>query len=141
MIRINQIEHSWGDILIWVAGQPIYGCRGVSYNKKKEKQHLHAAGRDPRAIQHGKRTPDGDVTLIQSAVAAMNRAARAAGYRDFLDVDADIVVTYLSEDKVLSADRIVCASFSEIPKGMKEGDPYMEITLPFLCLDIIEDAA
>ena len=139
-ITINLQEHAWGDIVIWIGGTPVYGARGISYNKNKEKTHLHAAGRDPRGIQHGKRAPSGDITLLQSAVADMNRAARALGYRNFLDVDTDIVVTYLSEYLVVTADKVVGASFSEIPKGIKEGYPYIEITKPFICLAIAEES-
>lgn len=125
---------------MWIFGQPVYGTRGVNYKKTKEKSHLHAAGRDPKSIQHGKRASDGDVTFTQSELAALNRSAKAKGYRDILDVDMDIVITYMSEEAVVTTDIVRCASFSEMPKGMNTDSAFMEITMPFLALDVDEDA-
>jgi hypothetical protein len=37
---------------------------------------------------------------------------------------------------VMVTDRIIGLQFTEKPKEMKQGDKNMEITLPFICLDI-----
>lgn len=137
-IVLNQREYAWGDIIIFLFGQPVAGVRGIEYKKKKEKNFLHAAGRDPRAIQHGKRENEGSITLLQSELAALERSAKAKGYRDILDVDFDIIVTYSSAG-IVTVDRIMLASLSEAPKTMKEGDQNMEITLPFIALRIQEE--
>lgn len=70
----------------------------------------------------------------------MNRAARAKGYKDILDPEVEILVSYIPEDSAaITIDRIVCASFSEIPAGMKSGDLNSEHALPFVALDIDYD--
>ena len=65
---------------------------------------------------------------------------RAKGYKDILDPEVEILVSYIPEDSAaITIDRIVCASFSEIPAGMKSGDLNSEHALPFVALDIDYD--
>jgi len=139
-VKINQKEYAWGDISVYVLGRFIFGLTAIEYTTKKEKTHRYGAGRNPRSIQHGKRTPEGKWAISQSEVEALNRAARAKGCKDFLDLDIDIVVSYIPEySDVITIDHIQCASFSELPKGMKEGDANSEHSMPFVCLDIDYD--
>ncbi len=76
------------------------------------------------------------MTILQSELIALNKSAVAAGYVDLLDVDLDIQVSYVDSAGTLTIDRIVGASFSELPQGLKEGDMNQEIALPFVALDI-----
>lgn len=48
-------------------------------------------------------------------------------------MDFDIIVTY-EADLVVTVDKICCASLTESPSGMKEGDAQAEIALPFVAL-------
>ena len=139
MVRINNKEYAWGDITVVVLGRPVIGITGVDYTTKKAKEARHGAGREPKSIQHGRREYEGTLTLMQSEVIALNKAAQASGYKDILDVDVDIIVAYLGDNGVVSTDKIICASFSELPKGMKEGDLQSEHPMPFVALDIEND--
>lgn len=136
MIRINKKEYAWGDIIISLMGRPIAGVTGIDYKTKKAKEARFGAGRNAKSIQHGKREIEGTLTLMQSEIIALNRAAKDAGFKDLLDIEPNITVTYLSEAGVITNDQIVCASFSEIPSGMKEGDLQSEHALPFIALDV-----
>lgn len=136
MITINNREYAWGDITVTLFGQPVAGLRGISYKTSKEKSELYAAGRNPRAIQHGKRKYDGTITITQSELQALNRSAKAKGYADILDVDFDIVICYIADNAIVSTDIVKLASLSELPTEMKEGDANMEIALPFIALAI-----
>ncbi len=138
MIRINNKEYAWGDITVVVFGRPIVGITGIEYKAKKTKETKHGWGRYPKSIQHGKREYEGTLTLMQSELIALNQAARAKGYKDVLDVDFDIIVTYES-GLVVTVDKICCASITELPSGMKEGDSQAEIALPFVALDVDYD--
>ena len=139
-VKINHKEYAWGDIQVFVLGAFILGLKGIEYKSKKDKELNHGAGREPRSIQHGKRTYEGTLTISQSEFEALNRAARAKGFKDFLDLEIDIVVSYMPEySDVITVDHIQCASFSELPKGMKEGDMKSEHPLPFLALGIEYD--
>lgn len=62
--------------------------------------------------------------------------------RDILDVDVDILISYIPEDSTaITVDQIICASFSELPSGMKAGDMKSEHAMPFVALDIDYDIA
>jgi len=140
MIRINKKEYTFGDIRVFVLGAFVLGLKGIEYTTKKEKEAGYGAGRSPRSIQHGKRAASGTLTVSQSELEALNRAARAKGFKDLLDVDIDIVVSYSPEySDVITTDVIQAASFSEMPKGMKEGDMSSTHALPFLALDVDYD--
>lgn len=140
MVKINDKEYAWGDIQVLLWGRPILGLKGINYSTKKEKEHSHGAGRNPKSIQHGKRTYDGDLKIMHSELIALNAAARSRGFKDILDVEIDILVSYIPEFSTkITMDRIVGASFSEFPKGMNEGDKLSEHSMPFLALDIQED--
>ena len=135
MIRINNKEYAWGDIAIVIFGRPLVGITGIEYKPKKAKEVKHGWGHNPKSIQHGKREYEGTLTLMQSELIALNQAARAKGYKDILDVDFDIVITY-EANLVVTVDKICCASIADFNLGMKEGDAQAEISLPFVALDM-----
>lgn len=140
IVTINQQEYAYGDIQVFMWGRFITGLKGIDYKTKKDKEPRYGAGRNPRGIQHGKRAYEGTITVYQSELIAMNRAARQKGYKDLLDCEIDIVVSYTPETTLpMTVDRIIGASFSEFPKGMKEGDMNSEHALPFVALNIEED--
>jgi hypothetical protein len=131
------------DIQVFFLGAFITGLKEISYTSKVAQEHNHGAGRQPRSIQRGKRTYEGSLGITQSEIESINRAARAKGFKDMLDlVDLDIVVCYAPKySNVITTDVIHGISFSEMPKGMKEGDMSSTHTLPFLAVDIEYDAA
>lgn len=135
-VLINKQEYAWGDIQILIFGQPVTGTRGIEYKTKKEKELLYGSGRDARGIQHKRRETEGTITILQSELQALNRSAKANGYRDILDVDFDIVVSYAVLGGAITVDHIIKASISELPVGMKEGDAYSEHALPFVALGV-----
>lgn len=140
-MSFNSKEYTYCDITVFVLGRPIGGLRGIEYKSKKNKEALFGAGRKARSIQHGKREYEGTLTILQSEIIALDRAAKEAGYEDCLDLDFDIVVTYLSANGIVTTDKMVQASITEAPHGMKEGDLNMETALPFICLDIKTNVA
>lgn len=136
MIRINNREYSYGDIRVLIFGQEIQGIRGIEYKAKKAKEAFYGAGNTARGIQHKRREYEGTITILQSDLQALNRSAKLSGYKDILDVDFDILFCYLSDDGILTTDRVICASISELPFGMKEGDSLSEHALPFVAIDM-----
>lgn len=134
-IRINNKEYTWGDITVVLFGCPFPGITGIEYKAKKAKTVKHGGGYNPKSIQHGKREYEATITIMQSTLIAMNQAARAKGYKDVLDVDFDIIITY-EAGLVVTVDKFCCASISEFNLGMKEGDAQAEISLPIVALDM-----
>ncbi|MDE5703329.1 MAG: hypothetical protein K2H70_00740 [Bacteroidales bacterium] len=135
MGTFNSKEYAFCDVQVTILGRPITGLRGIEYTVKKTKEALYGAGVNPKSIQHGRREYEGTLTVLQSELEALNRAAKEAGHTDALDIEFDAVVTYLNEG-ILTTDIVRCASITEFPKGMKEGDLYSEHALPFIALGI-----
>ena len=134
-MAFNSREYSYCDVQATILGRPLTGLRGIEYTAKKSKEALFGAGVNPKSIQHGRREYEGTLTVLQSEMEALNRAAKEAGYTDCLDLEFDIVVTYTSGETV-TTDIIRCASITEFPKGMKEGDLNSVHALPFIALGI-----
>ena len=140
-VRINNKEYAWGDVTVVLFGRPVVGITGIEYKTTKAKERKFGWGRQAKSIQHGRRECEGTLTLMQSELTALNQAARMKGYKDILDVDFDIVISYMGEEGgVITTDVIRMASVSEIPHGMKEGDSQSEHGLPFVALDIDYDS-
>lgn len=134
-MAFNSKEYSWVNVTVYLYGQPVLGCRGIEYKPKVAREPLFAMGKRAYSIQSGKREYEGTLTITQSELAALNRSAAAKGYDDVLDLEMDIVVSYV-ENGIVTTDRIVNAAFTEAPMALKEGDLYMEVALPFIALDV-----
>lgn len=139
MSYFNSKEYTFCNVEVFVLGRSIGGLRGIEYKKKKTKEVLFGAGHKGRAIQHGKREFEGTLTVLQSELIALDRAAKEAGLEDCLDLDFDISITYSGDNGIVTTDRIKGASITETPKALKEGDLSMEIALPFIALDVEND--
>jgi hypothetical protein len=134
-MKFNSKEYNWNSLKAFFLGRLVTGIRGVEYKKTLDKEALYAMGGQPRAIQHKNSAYEGTITLLQSEVIALNRAAVAAGYKDCTEIEFDIVVSY-AQNGVITTDRIVQASITEDPRSFKQGDAFMEIALPFIALDV-----
>lgn len=137
-LLINNKEYAWGDIAVTLWGRPVLGITGIEYKLKQKKEARRGMGRKAKSIQSGEVECEGTLTIMQSELIALNQAARAKGYNSFLEVDVDIVVSYQA-DVIVTVDKICCASFTELPMTMKEGDLQAEIAMPFIAMDIEYD--
>lgn len=135
-INFSSNEYAWVDVNVVMLGRPVVGIRGIEYKVKQQKEALFAMGRRARGIQKGKKEYEGTITLLQSELIALDRAAQEAGYDDITDIDFDVIVSYLPKNLVITTDKIVGVSITEIPRALKEGDLQMEIALPFIALDV-----
>lgn len=135
-MEFNSSEYSYADVSVVMLGRPLGGLRGIKYKKSQEKEVLYAAGTEPRAILRGNKAYEGEVTVLQSELEAMLRAAGKG--RDITDLRGlDIVVVYAPENGLpLVTDIIKNAEFKDFEKGMKQGDKFAEVALPFVALGI-----
>lgn len=116
-------------------GRLITGIRGVEYSVKKEKEPVHGAGDEPLSIQSGNKTYEGNIVLLQSELEAMIKAAKAAGYADLTDIPGfDIQVSYGNLGEAPTTDSLIGVEFTEESKGFKQGDKFMEATMPIVFL-------
>lgn len=136
MDNFNSKEYAWIDVTLVMLGKPVTGLRGVEYKMKRQKEALFATGKKARGIQLGKKEYEGTITVLQSELIAMQTAAKAKGYDDVTDLEFDAIVSYVPESGVVQTDKIVNLSITEAPYGMKEGDLFQEIALPFIACDV-----
>ncbi|CUP50975.1 MULTISPECIES: hypothetical protein [Bacteroidales] len=136
MDNFNSKEYAWIDVTLVMLGKPVTGLRGIEYKMKRQKEALFATGKKARGIQLGKKEYEGTITVLQSELIAMQTAAKAKGYDDVTDLEFDAIVSYVPESGVVQTDKIVNLSITEAPYGMKEGDLFQEIALPFIACDV-----
>ena len=136
MDSFNSKEYAWVNVDVILLGKPVAGLRGIEYKSKRQTEALFATGKKARGIQKGKKEYEGTITVLQSELIAMQAAAKQAGYDDITDLTFDMVVSYTSETGVVQVDRVICASVTESPNSIKEGDLYSEHALPFIACDI-----
>lgn len=130
----NSREYEWADVSLVLGGNDVTAIRGVKYTEKGEKEPLFAKGRHAHSIQTGNVTVEGEITLLQSQVIALEKA----GNGSILGLNLDAVVAYGDPSKgdAMVTDRIVGVSFTESPKELKQGDKFMEVTIPFIALRV-----
>jgi hypothetical protein len=134
-MSFNSRQYQWSDVTLVLGGRDVTGIRGIKYAEKAEKEPLFAKGRYPHSIQTGNVTVEGEITILQSELIALQNA----GNGSIIGLNVDGVVAYGDPalGDAMTVDRIVGISFTEAPKEIKQGDKNMEITLPFMALRVL----
>lgn len=127
----NSRQYEFADITAFAGGRDITGLRSVKYSAKQEKEPLHGKGNMPQSIQKGNKTFEGEIGLLQSELEALT-----ADGNSVLDLDLRIVVTYGNPSKgdMIVTEELIGCQFTEETKELKQGDKFMEVTLPFIFL-------
>ena len=131
----NSREYEWADLTLLLGGKDLTGIRGIKYTIKQEKEVVYGKGNMPIAIQKGNKSIEGEITVLQSELETMRLQS---GTKSILDLQLDGVVCYgnPANGDVLVTDVIQGIQFTEEPKELKQGDKFMEITLPFIALRV-----
>ena len=131
----NSREYEWADLTFLLGGKDLTGIRGIKYSIKQEKEVVYGKGNMPIAIQKGNKSIEGEITVLQSELETLRLQDKD---NSILNLQLDAVVCYgnpLNGD-VLITDVIQGIQFTEEPKELKQGDKFMEITLPFIALRV-----
>lgn len=132
----NSREFEYADVKVALLGRELTGLRGLTYKKTREKEPVYGAGSDPKAIQRGNVKYEGSLSLLKSDFDLLTDAAQTAGYGDIVDVPGSAIVitcVYQKEgDAMIRTDSCINVEFTEYEDGMKQGDKFKEITLPFI---------
>ncbi|WP_304581978.1 hypothetical protein [uncultured Alistipes sp.] len=128
----NSRQYEWADITVFAGNRDITGIRSIKYSEKQEKELLHGKGDKPLSIQKGNKTYEGEIGVLQSELEAL--AAAAGG--SILDLELTVVVSYGNPSKgdMVKVEELLGVQFTEEPREMKQGDKFMEATLPFIFL-------
>ncbi len=133
----NSREYEWADVTVVVAGRDVTGIRGISYTPSQEKELLYAKGDKPHGIQRGNKSYTGSVRVLQSELEALQDAAGG----DILDINVNIIVSYGNPSKgdIIRTDLLKGVEFTDVPKTLNQNDKFMEIELPILMLDVVNN--
>ncbi len=132
-------EYEFSDVGLLLGSRDAIGIRGIIYGEKIEREPLHAKGRYPHSIQSGNVTVEGEIIVTQSELEILI----AEGKGSILNIVTDAIVSYgnPSNGDTLITDRIVHMMFTESKKGMKSGDKFMDVSIPFIALRIFYQIA
>lgn len=134
-MAFNSREYEWADISLVLGGRDLTGIRAVKYTEKMEREAIYAKGRNPVAIQSGNASFEGEISVLQSEYEALV----AAGNGSIMGLSLDAIVSYgnpLTGPVTTLTDRIYGIRFTEASKEFKQGDKFMEMKLPFVCLNV-----
>lgn len=133
-MAFNSREYEWADLTLILGGGDMVGIRAVKYKEKIERETLHAKGRQPHSIQSGNVEYEGEITLLQSDY---ERLVRAGG-GSVLSLNLQGIFAYgnPSAGDALLTKSATGIRFLEAENALSQGDKFMEVTLPFLCLNI-----
>jgi len=128
-------QYEFADLSLELGGRTITGFRGVKYTSKQEKELVYGKGNEPMHIQHGNKAYEGEITILQSELETLRQASTTGS---IIDLRLDAVVAYgnPSNGDTLIVDKIRGIEFTDDSKEMKQGDKFMEVKLPFICLKI-----
>lgn len=133
-------ECAFKDVSIKLLGRTIVGLRGFSFKTAVEKEHLYGAGSKPIDIQEGNEKPEGNLKLLKFEVDQLNDAAQAAGYNSILNVPHTAITITCAFKKTPTSPMRICqavgVAFTEMPFDMEQNAKQMEVTLPFLAMDV-----
>lgn len=133
-------QYEWADITLILGGKDITGIRSVKYSEKIEREPLHAKGRYPHSIQSGNVTIEGEIGLLQSELEALTLAGKGSALK-LKGLQATISYGNPSLGDAMITDNIVGIYFTDISKELKQGDKFMEITLPFVAIMVQNQVA
>lgn len=139
MGMINGRQYEFADISLVLDGRDVCGLRGIKYSEKQEKEALYGKGNKPLSVQRGNISYEGEISLTQSELETLKTLARKqTGRSSIMSLNLNAVVCYGNPLKgdIMITDRIYGIQFTEDAKELKQGDKYMEVTLPFICTDI-----
>lgn len=130
----NSRQYEWADTTLILGGRDVTGVRGIKYSEKMEREAVYAKGRDAHSIQSGNSTVEGEITMLQSEYEALVKSG--GGTIMSLSLDALIAFGNPANADAIITDRLLGIRFTESAKELKQGDKFMEITLPFIALRV-----
>ncbi|ASZ11095.1 hypothetical protein KTO58_19760 [Chitinophaga pendula] len=125
-------EYEWADLTLMLGTRDVTGFRGITYTEKVERELIYGKGAYPHSIQSGNISYEGELTLLQSEYEALVKAGKGSVMS--LTLDANLSYGNPVKGDPMTTDRIVGLRFTESKKEFKQGDKYMEISLPFIFL-------
>lgn len=127
-------EYSWEDYRVIMGGRFVTGIRGFRYKLSQDKEPIYAEGNKPHSMGRGNKHYECELSCLQSELEAIIMSAGG----DPTEVPPFTVLhQYVKKGGgPVITDAILDVEFKELEKNMKQGDMFMEVTLPCVCMDI-----
>ncbi|MBA3830140.1 MAG: hypothetical protein H0X33_14470 [Taibaiella sp.] len=128
-------EAEFADLQVRIAGVRLISLQGLMCGISQEKEYLHGEGDNVIGIQRGNRVPKGKINIFKVALDQLNRAAIAAGGRDVLDLEFDIVAAWRAASdgtRPLNIYTLVKCQITEYEIGVMQGDKKVPVELPIM---------
>ena len=136
----NSRQYEFADLAIVMGGVNVTGFRGITYTEKMETDYAYGKGRYPHSIQRGNYSIEGEIVLLQSEY---ERLVKASPNGSVLGLSLSVSIAYGGNLEngagAIIVDNIIGLQFTEAPKSLKQGDMFMEITLPFKALRLLNN--
>mgnify|MGYP003623337851 CR=1 FL=1 len=126
----NSRQYEFADITLFMGNRDVAGLRSIKYTAKQEKEAVYGKGNMPLSIQKGNKSFEGEIGILQSELEGLTLTG------DLLDMELKIVISYGNPSKgdALVTEELVGVQFTDETKEMKQGDKFMEVTLPIVFL-------
>lgn len=134
----NSREYEWADLTLILGVSDITEVRAVKYGEKIEREAVYAKGRNPHSIQSGNIAYEGEVTMLKSGYDKLVKAGKGSVLS--LALDGLFGFGNPSNGDALQTNRAIGMRFTEAMTDIKQGDKFNEVTLPFVCLNIQQEA-
>lgn len=132
-------QYAFKDLKIVLLGRTLVGFQGIKYKVATDKEPVFGRGNKALAIQSGNERVEGELMLLQSELELLIAAVKTAQPgKKITDIAFDLVVGY-GDGNTSVTDIVKGAQFTEYEKGMEQEDKFMQVTLPFLALDVEEN--
>ena len=128
-------EYEYADMTLVLGGKDITGLRALTYDEEQDKEPVYGKGNKPRKIQKGNIKYSGELVILQSDYETLVANSQT---KSVLDLQVNAIVSYgnPSNGDVVLVDVLKAIQFTKAPKGMKQGDKFAEIKLPFIFLEV-----
>jgi len=130
----DSAEFSWNDVRIFMLGKEVTGAQRIRFGSSQQKGLVYAKGKLPRSIQRGNVSYTGEITLLQSEVAAIRTELIAAGKTGFLWelTNFVVVVDYQQEGSLERETYKLTCQFTDHMRGMDQGQLFDAGTCPLI---------
>ena len=133
MALFDSREFGWSQTEIAINGRIVTGIRGISYDVEQDKEAIFGKGSKPQAIGRGNVRYSGEITVLGSELANL---IALAPQNNLLSVVAQVSVVYVDALGLVKKDLLVGVEFTRVAHSLKQGDMYMEVSLPIVFLDV-----
>lgn len=133
---INGVEHSWASVIFTIAGVPAVGVTAIEYGDEQEMENIYGVGCEPVGRGYGNIKPDGNITLLRSAIENIRAASPTGRLQDIAPFP--IIVSWIPVNgQKMKNDILKNCQFMEDKTTMKQGDTKNEKTLKLIISHIV----